>query len=342
MPKSLFTLLALMGLVGLFWTSSSQSHLPSGPSEIEDLSSQFGELASRVMPSTVFLRVDHAKAAGGESGAGTGFVMDAVRGLVITNAHVVGEPKARVRVEFMDGRQCVGDAIGLDKKTDLAVVRIPEGFAKQQLQWGDSDRLQPGHWVMAVGNPLGLNGTASLGVVSGLHRVLELTPNSYEDFLQHDAFIDHGSSGGPLVDTRGQVVGVNTAIGGKLDAWQGISYSVPARLADRVTRDLMEYGEVRRAFLGVRTEDLAAADARSAGLNVYRGALVTKVQKDTPAARGGLQVGDIILSADGIPLAGGNHLRARVGVVAPGDVLQLEVWRSRKRLELNIELARQP
>ncbi|MDP6850748.1 MAG: trypsin-like peptidase domain-containing protein [Planctomycetota bacterium] len=336
-------ILLFVFLVAILWIRPATTHLPEGPSSLENLSQATEELASDALLATVFLRVDQGAGSAGhgeQHGAGTGFILDAMRGLVVTNNHVVGDLSSRMRVTLNDGRQFYGDPVAADPKTDLAVVRIPEGVARRQLRWGSSDQMVPGSWVMALGNPLGLTGTTSLGVVSGLNRELGLTQDSYEDFLQHDAFIDHGSSGGPLLNMRGEVVGVNTAIGGSLqrDAWQGISYAVPARMASRVVADLIQHGKVRRGWLGVATSDLEFGDARNQGMEFPGGAIVTKLVKDSPAATAGLKKGDIILELDGMRIRSAAHLRARVGTVAPGSIAQFKIRRGRSTLDLKVAI----
>ncbi len=334
----LFFAIAML-LAGTLFESSLKSSLPEGPGKLLELSESSASLADQALGAMVFLRVDQRGAHGKQSGAGTGFVIDAMRGLVVTNNHVVGDMNSKLRVTLHDGRFTWGDPLGVDPKTDLAVVKIPEGFAHRQLSWGNSDSLRNGHWIMAVGNPLGLTGTSTLGVVSGLHRVLELSAGSFEDFIQHDAFIDHGSSGGPLLNMRAEVVGVNTAIGssvGGVDAWQGISYAVPSLIAQNVVEDLVKYGEVKRAYFGVKVADINATTANSKGLAKARGALVEKIGPDSPADRGGVKKNDVILSVDGVEIFGAGHLRARIAATRPGQELELEVWRGKRGLKLRV------
>lgn len=340
-PRHLF--IPLLLLVAVLLPRTAPSSLPANPGLLEDLSKSTSELAQQVLGAMVFLRVDQANSRGGQSGTGTGFVIDAMRGLVVTNSHVVGDLSSKLRVTLQDGRFTWGDPIAIDPKTDLAVVRIPEGFARRQIKWGDSDSLRNGDMVMAVGNPLGLTGTTTLGVVAGLHRVLELTEGSYEDFIQHDAFIDHGSSGGPLVNMSGEVVGVNTAIGGGhggTDAWQGISYAVPSALARRVVEDLSVHKEVRRAYFGVQVADLNFSTASSKGLSSARGAMVSRVGDDSPADHAGILRNDVVIEVDGVEIAGAGHLRARIAAARPGQRLEITIWRNKQRLLLTVTAGR--
>lgn len=270
---------------------------------------------------------------------GSGFVVDATRGYIVTNEHVVRSVDANITVTLYDGRHVQADVVGTDPGTDIAVLRILPGFARQQLAWGDSDALRPGHMVLAVGSPLDLTGSTSLGIVGGLGREIADPgePLVVQDFLQLDAFIDHGSSGGPLVDMRGQVMGVNTAIRG--NNWQGIGYAVPAAIARRVVADLIAYGEVRRAYLGVsETEDVTARYAELAGLERPFGARVKEVADGSPAQTAGLRRGDVILTVNGKEVLGRANLIARVNALAPEDKVRLGVWRDGKLVTLEAVL----
>lgn len=322
----------------------------SGPvrpaTDLQALSGALEQLAARVADATVTLHVaisdERGNVAGGE---GSGFVLDAFAGLVVTNAHVVKNAKT-VTVQFHDRREELGKVIGVDSLTDLAVVRIPPGSARKQLSWGDSDRLQPGSLVMAVGSPLQLNGTTSLGVVSALHRKLNPNSESYEDFVQFDAFIDRGSSGGPLVDMAGEVVGINTAIGASAGstAWIGISYAVPSAIARRFCEDLAEHGRVRRGWLGIRVDRVSSDLAKTMGMESPHGAVLRWVDPDGPARAAGLRPDDVLLNIDGVEIADSGHVRARVAALAPGTTAKFRVLRGGKveTVEVRIgELAEQ-
>ncbi len=356
-------LLLLAGLVAgllLSLAPDARSGRPSSPAQLLELSEALEQLSARVLRSTVHIHVDFT--AGGQRSAstGTGFVVDAIQGLVVTNNHVVNPPQEGdeeatnvfVKVTLGDGRVFPAEVVASDPRTDIGVLRIPEGAARRQLAWGDSDALRPGTMVMAVGNPLGLVGTTSVGVISGLNRSVGILRGGYEDFLQHDAVIDQGSSGGPLVNMRGELVGVNTAISPDSQykaargqhSWNGVSWSVPARLARKVAEDLVEFGKVRRGYLGVQTteNDVSAAVAKRTGMARPYGAQVDRVEPNTPAAAAGLKRGDIILSVDGHEVTGRASLRARISAYSPGDVVQVEIWRNKAALELQVELTLLP
>ena len=236
----------------------------------------------------------------------------------------------------VDGREFDGIVLGTDPKTDLAVVQIPEGEALSELSWGDSDSLVPGTWVMAVGNPLGELGTTSTGVISGLNRTPDLPDIRYENFLQFDAYIDRGSSGGPLVNMAGEVIGINTAIAGQV--WQGAGYAVPASMASSIVQSLIENQRVRRGYLGVNPAPVSASDAEQVGLSRPYGARVRSVTPDSPADAAGLRRGDIILSVEGKEVASAADLRARVSTTPPGTSVKVRIWRDERPMTLRVVL----
>jgi serine protease Do len=341
MRNSILTAVVFL-VAGLLFNPSQ----PSAPTDskganptLAALSEATAELATRVLRSTVHFEATHVedgKNGGRTSGTGSGFVLDAARGIVVTNNHVVGSEDAVVSVRLNDGRKFQATVIGTDPATDLAVVRIPEGEALFQLKWGNSDILRPGHWVMAVGNPLGEIGTTSTGVISGLNRDPNLASIKYEDFLQFDAYIDRGSSGGPLVNMAGEVIGVNTAISGQV--WQGAGYAVPSFMAERIVDQLLSGDGVRRGYLGVEPSDVDASYARQVGLSRPYGARVRRVTSESPASRAGLRRGDIILAIDGEEIGKSKELIARVTSMPPGSLVKLKIWRDGSPMSLRVKV----
>ncbi len=311
--------------------------------DLPELSSAMADLAEPVLAATVYLRVDQfddeAAHADGQSGQGSGFVLDAAKGIIGTNAHVAGSTSSMVRVTFNDGRVCDGIVVGSDPQFDLAIVKVEPGFAKAQLKWGNSDALRPGDFVLAVGNPFGLKGTVSFGMVSALGRRLDMREDSYESYVQFDAFIAPGSSGGPLVNMHGELIGVNTAIGGQTGSWEGISYAVPAAMARGVMSALTSGKPMQRAKLGVAVRDVDAKFARLVDLDPPRGARVSKLNVDSPAEKAGIEVGDIILSLDGVAITDSAHLRARIGALRPETTIELEIWRDEEIRVLRVDLS---
>ncbi len=328
--ERIFLFSILTSGIALGWVSWASSDARTEPTDLQALSLALGSLSERVQGATVFLEVNQGATG---QGTGTGFVIDSIAGIVVTNAHVMRDAK-QAGVRFADGRQVIGQVLGVDRKTDLAVLNIPPGSARQQLHWGDSDLVRPGNLVMAVGSPLRNIGTTSLGVVSALGRKLNLVDDAYEDFMQFDAFIDRGSSGGPLVNMDGQVIGINTAIGGESSGapfakdppWRGISYAVPSSLARRFVADIIEHGEVRRGWLGASTEKpLDAGRARLLGLDRPYGAEIKSITAGGPADKAGLRKGDVILAIDGREVANPAQLKARIGVSIPGAQIRVKV-----------------
>jgi S1-C subfamily serine protease len=315
------------------------SGIASGKADptLQAISDATAKLASQVLAATVhFEATRRTRGEGVTAGTGSGFVLDKVRGLVVTNNHVVGGRDAVVRVRLHDGREFDGLVVGTDPKTDIAVVQIPEGEADSQLAWGDSDKLVPGTWIMAVGNPLGELGTTSTGVISGLNRTPELPDIRYENFLQFDAYIDRGSSGGPLVNMAGEVIGINTAIAGQV--WQGAGYAVPARMASAIVQALISDQRVRRGYLGVEPTSVSASDADQVGLSRPYGARVGKVTPESPAAKAGLVRGDIILAIEGKEVASTDDLRARISTTPPGTPVRFKIWRDGAPMTLRVTL----
>ena len=308
--------------------------------DLSALSDSLGAMAAKVADATVTLHVTRTQAGETVSGEGSGFVVDAFSGIVVTNAHVVGDAKT-VRVIFHDQRETLGKVAGVDPQTDLAVVKIQPGAAKRQLSWGDSDLLRPGNLVMAIGSPLQLDGTTSLGVVSALHRRLRTDePDAYEDFIQFDAFIDRGSSGGPLVNMRGEVVGINTAIASSesAPAWRGIGYAVPSALAQRYSEDLAELGKVRRGWMGIVVAAVTADLASTLGMDRPHGAILRQLSPGGPAERAGIRANDVLLAIDGVEIANSAHVRARVASLKPGPKIQLKILSGREVRTVEVEI----
>lgn len=343
LPKTLpWFILAAVLAAG--WARPLVSSPPNNAVDLLDMSNSLGDLAETVSQGTVLLSVAKSDGNSLGRGLGTGFVVDALRGLVVTNAHVV-EGAQTAKVQFSDGREVKGTVLGRDVQTDLAVIDIPPGAARHQLPWGDSDVLRPGNLVMAVGSPLGLEGTTSLGVISALGRSLEMVDNAYEDFIQFDAFIDRGSSGGPLVNMAGEVIGINSAIGGGGSGepmWRGIGYAIPTAIARRYVQNIAEHGEVRRGWLGITAKDLSANRARLLGLDHTYGVEIENMVEDGPAAKAGLKKGDVILTIEGREVSTASQVRARVAALAPGSDVKVKILSRRAQKVLRITLGTSP
>ena len=260
-------------------------------------------------------------------GVGSGFIVDAA-GLVVTSHHVVRGADA-VTVTLQDGRKLGAEVVGVDPKTDLALLEVDAGESLPVVEFGDSDRTRVGDWVVAVGNPFGLGGTVTAGIVSGRGRDIGSGP--YDDFLQIDAPINRGSSGGPLFDRGGRVVGVNTAIFSPTGGSVGIGFAIPANVARSVVESLRTDGRVDRGWLGVHVQHVDETLAEALGLEDAKGALVASVMEGGPAHAAGLRAGDVILSFHGRRLDTMKDLPRIVAEVDSGSEVEIEVRREGRR-----------
>ncbi len=271
-----------------------------------------------------------------EMAAGSGVIVDARQGLVITNHHVI-KNAAQVIVTLKDRRQFPATLIGADPATDIAVLKI-EAPNLTALKLGDSDQLNVGDFVVAIGNPFGLGQTVTSGIVSALGRS-GLNIEGYEDFIQTDASINPGNSGGALINLRGELIGINTAIIGPSGASVGIGFAVPVNMARGVMTQLVRFGEVRRGRLGIDFEDLVPDAAVALKLPTADGALISTVQPDSPAAKAGLRRGDVVLAFNGRPVRSGPDLRNRLGLTPVGENIELTVFRDGNKLTVKLQIA---
>jgi serine protease DegQ len=264
--------------------------------------------------------------------AGSGVIVDAAEGYVLTNHHVI-ENGDRIVVTLKDQRQFDANLIGSDPGTDIALLQIEAGDLTA-LELGDSDKLQVGDYVLAIGNPFGLGQTVTSGIVSALGRS-GLNIEGYEDFIQTDASINPGNSGGALISLDGRLAGINTAILAPSGGNVGIGFAVPANMAKTVMDQLIEYGEVRRGQLGVMIQDFTPDLADALDMEAGVGALVTQIEPDGAADRAGIQPGDIIVAVDGRPIMGSADLRSQIGLKRIGSTARLDVLRNGDALTLD-------
>ena len=335
-------------LIGLLGAADAR-----GQAEAEGLSASFRKASRRVLPAVVTVRPvgvenpfevapvpfgvnpGNPRPAPREPG-GSGVVIDAARGLVLTNDHVV-QGAAQVVVALGNGRERAVKQVWRDPKSDLALLSVdPSGLV--QADWGDSETLDTGDWVLAVGQPFGLSGTVTAGIVSGKGRGIGIA--LYEDLIQTDAAINPGNSGGPLVDLRGEVVGINTAIKTLGGGYEGVGFAVPASRARRVAADLAEFGRVRRAYLGVTIRPVDAPTAERLGST--GAAMITSVAAASPAADGGILPGDVILQVDGRPVDGPGPLQAIIEVARVGEPMALTIARNGVTRQLQVRPEPQP
>jgi len=269
------------------------------------------------------------------TGMGSGVAIDD-QGHILTNNHVV-EDADEVRIKFVDGKELAAKVVGTDPKTDLAVVKV-DGKT-QPAEFGDADKLRVGEWVMAIGNPFGLDHSVTVGVLSAKGRY-GFAPGKLEDFLQTDASINPGNSGGPLVNLSGKIVGINTMIAG---LGTGVGFAVSEAIAKPIARQLMEHGKVTRAYIGIGMQTLTPDLQHALGAQTpAKGALVSQVQKESPAARAGIQVGDIVIRVAGKPVADSRAVQHAVLGLKVGEELPVVVWREGKELEFKLKTAELP
>jgi serine protease Do len=337
---------ALLGAAALFALPAAAR---SGPES-------FSPLVKRVMPMVVNIAVTETTAANDPlsmlppevqrqlrerfrqpqrrqetTGAGSGFIIDP-DGTIVTNHHVVGTA-TRIVVALSDGTRLPASLVGSDELTDVAVIKVNAPRRLPAAAWGDSRAVEPGDWVVAMGNPFGLGGSVSAGIVSARGRDIGASP--FDDFLQIDAPINPGNSGGPLFNTDGEVVGVNTAIFSPTGSSVGIGFAIPSELVSRIVAELRAKGRIERGWLGVSLQDVPG-DSGPVGIGV--GA----VERNGPAARGGLRPGDVIVGINGDVVETARALIRIVAATAPGQTVRLAVRRAGQAINLSVAVGRRP
>src|SRR5574340_414055 len=330
---------------------------PNVPKQIADSSRAFSEIASSISPSVVNIsttKIMKREAAPllddpfseffsplrdfkmpkkwKEQSLGSGVIISP-DGYIITNNHVV-EQGDEIRVTLFDKRSFKAKLIGADNKTDVAIVKI-DAENLYSVQWGDSDKLQVGEFVLAIGNPYGLNHTVTMGIISATGRA-NVGIADYEDFIQTDAAINPGNSGGALVDARGQLVGINTAIFSTSGGYQGIGFAIPSNMVRTVMDSLIKSGKVVRGWVGISIQAITPELAKQFNLKDEVGALVGDIVENSPAEKAGLKRGDVIVEYDGKKIAEPNSLRNMVANTSPGEVHQMKVLREGKTVTVKL------
>ena len=267
---------------------------------------------------------------------GSGVIVDAKRGLVLTNNHVIANAD-QITVTLRDGRQLEAEIVGSDPATDVAVIRIPAENLTE-IKPSDSDHLRVGDFVVAIGNPFGLGQTVTSGIVSALSRS-GLGIEGYEDFIQTDASINPGNSGGALVNLRGELVGINTAIFSQSGGNIGIGFAIPINLARHIMDQLVDKGKVERGFIGIQIQDLTPDLAEAFGLKNMNGAVINSVLPDSPADKAGMKPGDIIFGIGGKPVRNGHDAVNQIGLTPVGDKINFNVLRNGKKMKLSAIVA---
>jgi serine protease Do len=308
---------------------------------LEEIQTVIIDLAESAKPSVVNLIPLSALGRGRElsqerapnaSASGSGIIIDS-EGHIVTNNHVIGDA-TEIEVRFSDKSKLIAQVVGKDLDTDLAVLKVSADHPLLNAKFGDSSTVRVGQWVLAVGNPFGLDRTVTLGVVSGVGRE-NINLSRYENFIQTDASINPGNSGGPLFNLRGEIIGINTAI---INFAQGIGFAIPSNMAKQVIQQLLKQGRVTRGWLGVGIQPLTVELARKFGVNEGEGVLVNEVFEKDPAAAAGIKPGDILTRIDGTVIDTPNRLSRVVAGLLPGSTTKVEIVRDQQRLVLMIDL----
>ena len=340
-PLLPFTLwMVLLIVTSLPSPSASAADLDSrGMRVMEELQSVITDLAERVKPSVVNVLPASSARSGhprerlpNSPGSGSGVIIDG-EGHIITNNHVVGDAN-EVEIRLSDKTKFTAHVIGKDPDTDLALLKITADRVLPYAELGDSTTVKVGQWVLAVGNPFGLDRTVTLGVVSGIGRE-NMNLSKYENFIQTDASINPGNSGGPLFNIRGEVIGINTAI---INFAQGIGFAIPSNMAKQVMQHLITRGKVVRAWLGVGIQPVTGELAGKFGVNENEGVLVNEVFENDPAFRAGIKPGDIIIKVDGKGVDTPNSLSRLIAGLDPSAAAAIEIVRDGKRHVMSVPL----
>ena len=343
----LSTILLFSGLLASTPVSAEQRESavraePPGIRLLEDIQDVITNLAEQAKPSVVNLfplsggsrpREGPGERTPNVSGAGSGLIVDS-DGYIVTNNHVIGDA-TEIEVRFSDKTRLIAIVVGKDPDTDLALLKVTAPHPLPSARFGDSAAVKVGQWVLAVGNPFGLDRTVTLGVVSGIGRE-NMNLSRYENFIQTDASINPGNSGGPLFNLYGEVIGINTAI---INFAQGIGFAIPSNMAKQVIEQLLAKGKVVRGWLGVGIQPLTSELAKKFGLTENDGVLVNEVFGKDPAASAGIKPGDIIVKIDGSIVDSPNKLSRLIGTLTPGATVHIEVVRDRNRLILTVPLS---
>lgn len=276
-------------------------------------------------------------------GSGSGVIIGK-EGFIVTNNHVI-EGAEEITVSMNDNRTYIADVIGTDPSTDLAMLKISAEFPLPFVEFGNSDQVGIGDWVLAVGNPFDLTSTVTAGIVSAKARninLLRARPDRgvfpIESFIQTDAAVNPGNSGGALINTRGELIGINTAIASRTGSYAGYSFAVPATIVEKVAQDLMSYGEVQRAYLGIQIEPVTEEIAEQLDMTEIKGCAITDLVPGSGAAESGLEIGDVVLAIDGQEISDFPELQESVSRFHPGDEVMVRVWRNGEEREVLVQL----
>ncbi len=326
---------------------SPSNDVPTQYLDVMSMNEVFKAVSSSVTPTVVFIEVESLPGSnvfspfsqrGSSQSLGSGVIISD-QGYIVTNNHVI-DGATRIRVTLNDKRQYGAEVVGTDPTTDLAVIKIDSQDAIPVVALGDANQVEVGEWVLAVGNPFRLTSTVTAGIVSAIGRQVNVIEDrlGIESFIQTDAAINPGNSGGAVVNLRGELVGIATAIATESGSYEGYGFAVPVDLMERVVRDLIRYGEVRRGYLGVSIQAMTARAARIAGLESVRGVYLSSVQPGLAGYEAGLRDGDILLTINGRDMTEPNELQSAIALFSPGDQVPVEIWRDGRTLDFTVIL----
>ena len=342
---AIYSIIYVLYASSLSWAYTPTDKELRGLQALEEIQFTITKLAERVTPTVVNITpIREITGSQGfkrrgsyAQGSGSGVIVHE-DGIIVTNNHVVGEDTREAEIRLSDKTHQIARVIGRDKETDIAVLKIESDRKLPAAKFGDSSSLKVGQWVLAVGNPMGLDRTVTLGVISGIGRE-RLNLSKYENFIQTDAAINPGNSGGPLFNLRGEVIGINTAI---IHMAQGIGFSIPADMVAGVVDQLVSHGRVVRGWLGVGIQALTKELSQQFGIKEGQGVLINEVYEDDPAYAAGIKPGDIILMVDDRPVDSPNQLSRLVAQVGPGEKAKIRLLRDGKEMIYHVPMAERP
>ncbi|OCF94520.1 Do family serine endopeptidase [Gilliamella sp. wkB308] len=353
--KKLLSVIALSISISLSMFSNAYAAFPSIPTDNNTEKPSLAPMLETVLPSVVSIKVEGVAQMQNNmpeefrrffgypdsqsrafTGQGSGVIIDAEKGYVVTNNHVI-ENADKIIISLNDGHEYKAKLIGKDQQSDIALLQIQDGKKLTALKLADSDKLRVGDYVVAIGNPFGIGQTVTSGIISALARS-GLSMNGFENFIQTDASINRGNSGGALVNLNGELVGINTAIIAPSGGNVGIGFAIPSNMVKNLTSQLIEFGEVKRGVLGIKGNELTSDIAKAFDLEIQKGAFVSEVIDDSAAKEAGIKSGDVIVSMDGKPVDSFAELRAKIATAGVGRTVELGLIRDGKNLTVSVKL----
>ncbi|MBI0060633.1 Do family serine endopeptidase [Gilliamella sp. M0320] len=356
-PKNLLSIIALSLGLSLATLPNAYAAFPFIPTDnnLQQQQPSLAPMLEKVLPSVVSINVEGTAKMQSNmpeefrrffgypdsqsrsfSGLGSGVIIDAEKGYIVTNNHVIDNAD-KITVSLNDGHEYQAKLIGKDPQSDIALLKVDDASKLTAIKIADSDKTRVGDYVVAIGNPFGIGQTVTSGIISALARS-GLNMNGFENFIQTDASINQGNSGGALVNLNGELVGINTAIIAPSGGNVGIGFAIPSNMVKSLTSQLIEYGEVKRGVLGIKGNELTSDIAKAFDLEVQKGAFVSEVIADSAAQEAGIKSGDVIVSMDGKPVDSFAELRAKIATTGAGRTVKLGLIRDGKEISVEVKL----